>query len=215
MSDWKPSAWMPFYIGDYLADTQHLNTQQHGAYFLLLCAAWNRGGSLPADEEVLRVVTRLSTKEWKAHRAVLLDFFTLEDGRWLQKRLSKEMAKAISTTHRRKEAGANGAARRWRGDGKRDGKGNGPAMTNGVANGSQIDANSELTTHTPHKNHPEVVPREAGDERAMWVVRLNGYAKSAFWRENHWGPPPDKPGCLAPADLVDEWRKSRGIGQPA
>lgn len=199
---------MPFFVSDYLGDTQHLNTQQHGAYCLLLFACWNRGGSLPDDNEVLRLVTRLSPREWKALRPVLAEFFCVAEGKWVQKRLLKEMHKAIATTHRRREAGATGAERRWR----PDGKANGPAKANELANGSQIDANSELRTHTSIKTLSNGAAREGGSgpgDRDRWVARISSYAPGGFWMVNNWGPPPDKHGCLGPPDLVAAWRAQR------
>ena len=36
-----------WHVDDYLGDTTHLSTVEHGAYILTMFACWKRGGSIP------------------------------------------------------------------------------------------------------------------------------------------------------------------------
>lgn len=78
----------------YLADTGHLTTLEHGAYFLLLMAMWRAGGYLPNDDVKLARFCRLAPKEWARIRDHLLEFFTEDDGKITQGRLLDELEKA-------------------------------------------------------------------------------------------------------------------------
>ena len=83
---------MPVYIGDYLADTMHLSTEQHGAYLLLLFHLWRRG-ILQDDDVVLAQITGLSVKAWSICRTVLAEFFEIRDGFWHHRRVERERIK--------------------------------------------------------------------------------------------------------------------------
>lgn len=96
--------WMPFYIGDYIADTGHLSTVQHGAYMLLIMNYWVRGG-LPLDDRQLATITKLPMRDWLKHRPVLAMFF--EEG-WRHRRLDLELAKAVEKKDKRRVAGSRG-----------------------------------------------------------------------------------------------------------
>jgi uncharacterized protein YdaU (DUF1376 family) len=96
--------WMPLYVGDYLGDTGHLTTTQHGAYLLLMMHYWRKGG-LPDDDRQLSKIAKLPLKTWCEYRATLQDFF--HDG-WKHKRIEAELQKMMRVSEQRAIAGQKG-----------------------------------------------------------------------------------------------------------
>jgi uncharacterized protein YdaU (DUF1376 family) len=96
--------WMPLYVGDYLGDTGHLTTAQHGAYLLLMMHYW-RKGELPDDDRQLSKITKLPLKTWCEYRPILQDFFC--EG-WKHKRIEAELAKMTRVSQKRALAGQKG-----------------------------------------------------------------------------------------------------------
>ena len=86
----KADIWMPLYIGDYLADTAYLTTEQHGAYLLLIMAYW-RNGPPPDNDAILAGLTRLSPDAWSIARAVLEKYFVVKDGFLIRARIDREI----------------------------------------------------------------------------------------------------------------------------
>ncbi len=86
----KPS-YIPLFPDSYLADTTHLTTEQHGAYLLLLMAAWRSADcTLPHDEKRLALLAGVSVARWRIIGPTILEMWTCENGRCRQKRLSRE-----------------------------------------------------------------------------------------------------------------------------
>lgn len=105
----KPDSWMPLFIGDFLADTSHLTTEQIGAYALLLMAMWRNGATLDPSEEELAAIARLPVERWQAHAPKLMRFLTpTAEGLLTQKRLAEEYAHAWDVYTKRVEAGQQG-----------------------------------------------------------------------------------------------------------
>jgi uncharacterized protein YdaU (DUF1376 family) len=100
--------YMPFYVGDYLADTGHLTTIEHGAYLLLLSTMWRAGGSLPADDVKLAKYTRMTAGQWSRVKGTILSFFDLENGEITQRRLTRELTKHSEVVRQRRESGSRG-----------------------------------------------------------------------------------------------------------
>lgn len=94
-------AWMPFYVGDYLKDTAHLSTFEHGAYLLLIMHYWQHGG-LPNDDRQLAAIVRVRTEKWHQLKTRLEPFFMQG---WTHNRIEKELAKAQETILKRRMAG--------------------------------------------------------------------------------------------------------------
>jgi len=105
----KPTAWMPMFWGDYLRDTQHLSTEEHGAYLLLIAHYWSTGRPLPDDPKYLMRLTTLSEYKAKKIFPVLSAFFKIENGHWHHARIERELTGAFG----RSEHARRGAMGRW------------------------------------------------------------------------------------------------------
>ena len=141
-------AWMPLYVGDYLGDTGHLTTSQHGAYLLLMMHYWRKGG-LPDDDEQLSAITKLPLNIWKSYRMVIQAFFY--DG-WFHKRIDEELAVMEVKTRKRAAAGSKGgtqaAINRW----------NNEAIAKGRALPQQTSSNAAVMhnhSHSPSKKEED------------------------------------------------------------
>jgi uncharacterized protein YdaU (DUF1376 family) len=133
----RADTWMPLYIGDYLADTMHLNATEHGAYLLLLMHHW-RNGPLPNDDKALAAIARTTPQVWAKVGKVVRSFFQITvDDQLVQKRLVEERNRVDGIGSKRAEAGRKGAENRWKDDDQGGGGGGGSGgnpKPNGMAN---------------------------------------------------------------------------------
>jgi len=107
----KTDIWMPVYIGDYMADTMHLTTEQHGAYLLLLMAYWMHGGPLP--ERQIPDICKMNGPDKDFNMEVLSGFFSINKGVWTHKRVEIELRKARERCLSASKKGKKGAVVRW------------------------------------------------------------------------------------------------------
>lgn len=109
MAEMTPS-WMPWNIDDYLSDTRHLSTLEHGAYVLLIMRYWQKGG-LPDDDRMIMRIAGLTAEQWAESRDILASFF--KDG-WSHPRIDAELAKASELIGKRKKAAEQMHSKRTR-----------------------------------------------------------------------------------------------------
>jgi len=99
-------------VPDLLGETTTLDTEEFGAYALLLCALWLHGTELPNDDEVLRKCARLTRKKWQRIKPQIWGFFslsgTVDNPTITQNRLRQEYERAIQKSTRLALNGAKG-----------------------------------------------------------------------------------------------------------
>jgi uncharacterized protein YdaU (DUF1376 family) len=168
---------LPFFTDAYLADTIHLTTTQHGAYLLLLMAAWRTNDcALPNDDEFLARITRMDKRTWATNRAAVLSFWVLgDDGKLRQGRLSDERKYVEVKRDRNSQAGKASAL-------KRQSRGSTTVQPNGNINPTPTPTPTPETTNVvspplfaemaekkpktadQFKNFKASYPRRAGDQ---------------------------------------------------
>jgi uncharacterized protein YdaU (DUF1376 family) len=104
---------MPWYIGDFLRDTMHLDAEQDGAYRRLIDACWLRNGLLPDNDAQFSAITKLSLRRWLAVKPVVAAFFQVDVSGWRHKRVDFELRRAEKITEGKRKGGLsrNGASR--------------------------------------------------------------------------------------------------------
>ena len=105
--------YMPFYVSDYLADTSHLTTLEHGAYTLLIWAYWNGKRPLIAESARLAGIAKMTLGQWLKIEPTMAAFFTHEDGLWRHKRIDAELKNTKEKLAQNSKAGKASAAVRW------------------------------------------------------------------------------------------------------
>lgn len=82
---------LPLFTDAFIADTGHLSAQETGAFLMLLMMAWRSPNCcLPDDDDRLARWARVDRRTWLKIKPTVMEFWTLSDGFWLQKRLTKE-----------------------------------------------------------------------------------------------------------------------------
>jgi uncharacterized protein YdaU (DUF1376 family) len=88
-------------LGDYAKKAGRLSMLQHGSYTLLLDACYDRE-QFPTLEEAIEWTWASTEAEIEAVKFVLSRFFTLENGRYVQKRIQEEVAEYHSKSEKNK-----------------------------------------------------------------------------------------------------------------
>jgi len=107
--------YMQLYVAEYLADTAHLSTLEHGAYLLLLFNYWQRGKALNSSDARLASVARMSSEQWLSVKDVLSEFFTVTDTEWIHQRVERDLAKVSEKQDNASRAGKASASKRGNG----------------------------------------------------------------------------------------------------
>lgn len=161
----KTDIWMPLYIGDYLADTARLTTEQHGAYLLLLMDYW-RSGRLPDNDQVLAQICKLSPDAWCNAKAMLEPFFSIEDGFWVHHRVEKEMSDAKVNKQKNHVRAVKAAKVRWE-NAKSNATSNSEAMLEPCPSPSPSPSKKNNIYTEDFESFWKVYPRHESKSQAM------------------------------------------------
>ncbi len=104
---------LPLWTDSYLADTMHLDCLESGAYLHLLIAAWRSPDcSLPDDDKRLARFAKCTPRQWKKVKPTVMEFWTLSEHKWFQKRLLKERNYVSDKREQQSQAGKASALKR-------------------------------------------------------------------------------------------------------
>ena len=94
--------YIQLYVSDYLADTMHLSTEEHGAYLLLIMNYWQTGKPIPKNR--LARISGLNDR-WHSVEPSLTEFFKDDGESWIHGRIEGDLKVAREAQEQRARAG--------------------------------------------------------------------------------------------------------------
>ncbi|MCA5970198.1 DUF1376 domain-containing protein [Pseudomonas sp. P135] len=140
--------YMQLYVADYLADTMHLTTEEHGAYLLLIFNYWQTGKPIPVSR--LARIARLSNERWTDVERSLNEFFNERDNEWFHDRIERDLDALRAVQEQRIAAGKASAEAR-----KQAAKPRKPKAANARSTPVEISLN-ENSTNIEEKRREEI-----------------------------------------------------------
>ncbi len=177
--------YLKFYPSDYLSDTSHLTTLEHGAYLLLIFTYWQRGDSFRANDERtlnkrLATVARLSNEEWECVRETLSEFFTCSPTEWRHERIETDLQAVLSKSETNSRAGKASAERR-KARNKNDNSTNDERTFDERSTDEQRNANhtdTDTDTDTEKKKKTSSSKKAPAGFEQFWLAYPNKSAKA-------------------------------------
>ena len=171
--------YFPMYPSDFEAKTSHLTLAEDGAYNRLLRICWMTPGcTIPADDAwIMRRVRAHTEADQEAVRAILAEYFTVENGRYSNAKLMRIWREANEAHEKRKNAGSKGGKAKSL-------KTNDSASSNAVAKPKQPEPEPE-----PDKKEDTNVSLQASpdpthaNDLSQAVARFNDAARAAGWSQ--------------------------------
>ncbi|RZJ47442.1 MAG: DUF1376 domain-containing protein [Brevundimonas sp.] len=191
--------YMQLYVADYLGDTRHLTTEQHGAYMLLLMTMWRSGGVIPNDDAKLARITGLTVARWKRISADVLAFFDVCEGGLTQARLAAELAIHEEKSEKRSQAGKAGGRAKALKDKKA-----------GLANTMPMPCHSpepEPDTDTSVSDARAAPVRSSGDFERFWSAYPAKVGKKAALKA--WRAAKDRPALPVVLAALDRYCRTK------
>jgi uncharacterized protein YdaU (DUF1376 family) len=135
--------YIQLYVADYLADTAHLSTVEHGAYLLLIMNYWQRGEPFRANDERtlserLARVVRMDSEAWSSVEKTLAEFFSVTETEWRHPRIDRDLEAVHAKSIKARASASVSVKNRTRGK-----------ITNSSGGVSERSANAQRTlSHT-------------------------------------------------------------------
>ncbi|HGE8363409.1 TPA: DUF1376 domain-containing protein [Serratia marcescens] len=194
--------YMQFYVADYLADTMHLSTEEHGAYLLLIFNYWQTGKPLPKNR--LAGIARLSNDRWTDVERSLNEFFIDDGNTWIHQRIERDLLTVKGAQSQRSEAGKISAQKRAQKKAKEN-----QSQSNDRSTGVERDGNDRSTNKDPDKDKDLKDKTTLLDRAGAKDSKAGDSAPPAFEDENWLDEPNDK------LPMTADWQPSPDFQQRA